>query len=325
MKKLIAVCLTALLTVSMVACTGAPAQSSGIASQPESAASSQEQTRVVQDARGDVKIPANPKRIVDLSGNSDTLALLGISVVGSANSDSYDHTQYPSYLKETLKDAKIVGFSYQETMDVENIMNLEPDLIVISAVQEKMYEQLSEIAPTVMLKADELDWKSDIRSLAKLFDKEKEAETWIKDYESAAKSAGDAIKKKYGDDASYLSFLASGGQFYVFSGAGFGDIINTDLGLKRPTNMPEQTNVSLPVVTYEGLAAIDSDIIFVLGTEEDLAKLQVNAIWKGLPAVKSGKVVVLPSSPYFNQGYSPIGKQLLLKEIPELLNGIQSK
>ena len=31
----------------------------------------------VQDAKGNVDIPANPQRIVDLSGNSDMLSILG--------------------------------------------------------------------------------------------------------------------------------------------------------------------------------------------------------------------------------------------------------
>ena len=53
-----------------------------------------------------------------------------------------------------------------------------------------------------------------------------------------------------------LSFLASGGQFFVFDGAGFGDVLYQDMGLAKPAGMPEQTDISLPVVTYEGLASI---------------------------------------------------------------------
>ena len=60
----------------------------------------------------------------------------------------------------------------QETMDIEAVMNLKPDLIVISTVQEKMYDQLSEIAPTVMVKLEALNWKDDVKSLGKLFNKE---------------------------------------------------------------------------------------------------------------------------------------------------------
>lgn len=274
----------------------------------------------VTDVRGEVEIPAEPQRIVDLSGNSDILSILGYKVIGTANSDAYDYSKFPSYLEETLKGAEILGYSMQDTMDVEAIMNLNPDLIVISTVQEKMYDQLSEIAPTVMIQLEALNWKDDVKAVAKVFNKESEADKWLSDYEAKAKEAGDKVKSEYGEDTSYLSFLASGGQFFVFDGAGFGSVLYEDMGLKKPEGMPEQSDISLPVVTYEGLAAIKSDYIFLIATKEDLAQLESNAIWNNLPAVKAGKVVVLDSSPYFNQGYSSIGRELLVDEIGEMLN-----
>ncbi|MBU5484187.1 ABC transporter substrate-binding protein [Clostridium sp. MSJ-11] len=279
-----------------------------------------EKTITVTDVRGEVKIPAEPQRIVDLSGNSDILSILGYKVIGTANSDAYDYTKFPSYLEDTLKGAQILGYSMQETMDIEAVMNLEPDLIVISTVQEKMYDQLSEIAPTVMVKLEALNWKDDIRTLGKLFNKEDVANKWIEQYEAKAKTAGDKVKEEYGKDTTYLSFLASGGQFFVFDGAGFGSVLYEDMGLAKPQGMPEQSNISLPVVTYEGLAAIKSDYIFLMATDEDYAQLQNNAIWNNLPEVKEGKVVKLGASPYFNQGYSPIGRELLVDEIGGMLN-----
>ncbi len=277
-------------------------------------------TVTVTDVRGEVEIPENPERIVDLSGNSDILSILGYKVIGTANSDAYDYTKFPTYLEETLKGATILGYSMQGTMDVEAIMNLDPDLIVISTVQEKMYDQLSEIAPTVMIKLEALDWKEDVKSLAKVFNKEEAANTWLENYDKKSKEVGDKIKETYGKDTTYLSFLASGGQFYVFDGAGFGNVLYEDLGLAKPEGMPEQNDISLPVVTYEGLASIKSDYIFVIATDEDLKVLEENGVWNNLPQVKEGKVVKLDSSPYFVQGYSSIGRKVLLDEIMEMLN-----
>lgn len=282
-----------------------------------------QETIKVTDAKGEVEIPANPKRIVDLSGNSDILSILGYKVIGTANSDAYDYTKFPSYLEETLQGATILGYSMQDTMDIEAVMNVEPDLIIISTVQEKMYEQLKSIAPTVMIQLEALDWKEDIRTIATVFHKTQEAEKWIEEYEKKANEIGTTIKQTMGEDTSYLSFLASGGQFFVFSGAGFGSVLYDDMGLAIPAGMPEQSDISLPVVTYEGLTAIQADTIFVIATEEDLAELQANSIWNSLPAVKNKKVIVLPSSPYFNQGYSPIGRQLLLDEIAEFIHEIE--
>ena len=277
-------------------------------------------TVTVTDVRGEVEIPEDPQRIVDLSGNSDILSILGYKVVGTANSDAYDYTKFPSYLEDTLKGAEILGYSMQDTMDVEAVMNLNPDLIVISTVQEKMYDALSEIAPTVMIQLEALNWKDDVKAFAEVFNKEEAADNWLKEYEEKSKVAGEKIKAEYGSDTTYLSFLASGGQFFIFDGAGFGSVLYDDMELGKPEGMPEQTDISLPVVTYEGLASIKSDYIFLIATPEDLAQLESNAIWNSLPAVKEGKVVILDSSPYFNQGYSPIGRELLVDEIGEMLN-----
>ena len=74
-----------------------------------------------------------------------------------------------------------------DCMDVVAVMNLNPDLIVISTVQEKMYDQLSEIAPTVMIQLEALNWKDDVRNLAKVFDREEVAETCLSKYETKTK------------------------------------------------------------------------------------------------------------------------------------------
>lgn len=277
-------------------------------------------TITITDVRGEVEIPENPQRIVDLSGNSDILSILGYKVVGTANSDAYDYTKFPSYLEDTLKGATILGYSMQDTMDIEAVMNLNPDLIIISTVQEKMYDQLSSLAPTVMIQLEALDWKEDIKTLGEVFNKGEIAEAWLESYDQKSKELGETIKETYGEDVSYLSFLASGGQFFVFDGAGFGSVLYNDMGLNKPEGMPEQSDISLPVVTYEGLASIQADFIFVIATDEDLRVLNENAIWNNLTAVKEGRVVELGASPYFIQGYSSIGREVLLEEILDMLN-----
>ena len=267
--------------------------------------SSKGNTITVTDVRGNVEIPADPQRIVDLSGSSDILSILGYDVIGT---------------EDTLAGAKILGYSMQDTMDIEAVMNLNPDLIVISTVQEKMYDQLSEIAPTVMIQLEALNWKDDVRNLAKVFGKEDVAEAWLTNYETKAKEAGDKIKAEYGEDTTYLSILEGQGSFYVFDGAGFGDVLYNDMQLAKPAGMPEQSDMQLPVVNYEGLATIKADYIFTMAKEEQVAQIENNSIWKSLPAVKEGHAIMLGASPYFNQGYSCIGREKLVDEIGDMLN-----
>lgn len=282
-------------------------------------ASSSDKTITVRDAKGEVAIPAEPKRIVDLSGNSDILSLLGYPVAGTANSDAYDYTQLPTYLQEPLQGAKILGYSMQDTMDIEGILELHPDLIIISGVQEKMYEQLKKIAPTLMVELAQTDWRQDANTFARMMQQEDRAASWLKSYDEKAKKAGAAVRKANGEDTTYLALLASGGQLFVFDAAGIGSVLYEDMGLKKPANMPRQDSISLPVISYEGLADLDADHLIVVGTDADMKALKKNSIYKSMQAVKNNRVLELPSSPYFNIGYSSIGRDVFLDEVQSLL------
>ncbi len=269
----------------------------------------------IKDSIGEVQIPKEPKRVVDLSGNSDMLHILGLPIVGTSNSDAYDYTKFPSYLEDTLKGAKILGYSMQDTADIEGILELSPDLIIISKTQEKIYNSLKEIAPTVLIELEQIDWKKDFLKIASMFNKEEESKTWLSNYEKKAKENGDKINSSLGSDKTYLSILASGGQIFVFNSAGVGGILYDDMGLLRPEVLPAQDNISLPVVSYEGLSEINSDYIIIVGTDSDIKALKDHPVYESLSAVKEGNVIELPSSPYFNMVYSVIGRDLFLDDI----------
>src|SRR5699024_11783607 len=114
-------------------------------------------------------------------------------------SDAYDYTKFPSYLEDTLEGAKILGYSMQDTMDIEGILELNPDLIIISSVQEKMYDQLQQIAPTVMVELAQINWKEDLHTFAKMMNKEDVVDRWLAEYDAKAKEKGNEIKKSNGE------------------------------------------------------------------------------------------------------------------------------
>lgn len=274
--------------------------------------------RVVQSVKGEVEIPTNPQRIVDISGISEELVLLGHTPVATANVDSYKTDQVPSYMADKLKDTKIVGHSMMDTADIEGILSVNPDLIIMSPRQEKIYDQLAEIAPVVMINDNSNDWEAKFKEIAKLFNQEDEAQKWLDDYYKKAKEVGNEIKKANGDET-YLTVLAASGQFMVFTEGGIGTILKDDMGLPQPSKMPKQDSITLPTVTLEGLTEIDADHIIVLGTESDKANLESSSVWKEMRAVKDGNVTMLDVSPYFTQAYNPMGRELLLQSIKDEL------
>lgn len=275
------------------------------------------ETRVVETVKGDVEIPLKPQKIVDISGSSEELLLLGHTVVGTANVDSYDTENVPSYMKESLGDAKVVGHSMMETADIEAILALEPDLIIMAPRQEEIYDQLKEIAPTVMLEDQSNDWEAKLKDVAKLFGQEKEAQTWLDNYYAKAEKLGKEIKEANGEDTTYLTVLASSGSFMVFSEGGIGTVLKDDMKLPQPVNMPKQDSITLPTVTMEGLSEIDADHIIVIATQSDKADLEASSVWSEIRAVKDGNVTILDASPYFSQAYNPIGRELILESIKD--------
>lgn len=272
------------------------------------------ETRVVQSVKGEVKIPSNPKKIVDISGSSEELLLAGYKPIATANVDSYETDKLPSYIREELKDVKIVGHSMMDTMDMEAILEVNPDLIIMSQRQEKIYDQLKEIAPVVMMKDYANDWRSKLTDVSKLFDKEEETKSWLQKYDEKATKLGKEVIEKNGEKT-YLPVLASSGQFMVFSDGGIGTLINDDMKLARPKNMPKQDGITLPMISMEGLTDIDADHIVVIATESDKKDLENSAIWAQIRAVKDGNVTILDSAPFFSQSYNPMGKELLLESV----------
>ena len=275
------------------------------------------ETRTVETVKGEVEIPANPQRIVDVSGSSEELVLLGHTVVGTANVDSYDTENVPAYMKEQLGDAKVVGHSMMETMDIEAILACKPDLIIMSTRQEQIYDELKEIAPTVMLEDQSNDWEDKLEDVAEIFGQEEEAEAWLDAYYAKAEKLGKEIKSANGEDTTYLTVLASSGSFMVFSEGGIGTVLKDDMKLPQPANMPEQDSITLPTVTMEGLSEIDADHIIVIATESDKADLEASSVWSQIRAVKEGNVTILDASPYFSQAYNPVGRELILESVKD--------
>ena len=310
MKKLKSLMLLGLTIATLGLVTGCSGNSNNENSKGE------EQTRIVQSVKGEVEIPANPKRIVDISGSSEELVLLGHTPVGTANVDSYETDKVPSYIQDKLGDAKVVGHSMMDTMDIEAILAAEPDLIIMAPRQEKIYDQLKEIAPVVMLEDRSNDWEAKLKDVAALFGQEKEAQKWLDDYYAKAEKIGKEIKEANGDQT-YLTVLASSGQFMVFTEGGIGTVLKDDMKLPQPANMPKQDSITLPTVTMEGLTEIDADHIIVIATESDKADLEASTVWPQIRAVKEGNVTILDASPYFSQAYNPIGRELLLQSIKD--------
>lgn len=56
---------------------------------------------------------------------------------------------FQSFLRNNTRIKKVISVGWQENPDLEKIVELEPDLILMTGERKDLYEDLSEIAPTV--------------------------------------------------------------------------------------------------------------------------------------------------------------------------------
>ncbi|HDC7819132.1 TPA: staphyloferrin B ABC transporter substrate-binding protein SirA, partial [Staphylococcus aureus] len=209
-------------------------------SNKQSSDNKDKETTSIKHAMGTTEIKGKPKRVVTLyQGATDVAVSLGVKPVGAVES----WTQKPKfeYIKNDLKDTKIVG--QEPAPNLEEISKLKPDLIVASKVRnEKVYDQLSKIAPTVSTDTV-FKFKDTTKLMGKALGKEKEAEDLLKKYDDKVAAFQKDAKAKYKDawplKASVVNFRAD--HTRIYAGGYAGEILN-DLGFKRNKDLQKQVD-----------------------------------------------------------------------------------
>jgi iron complex transport system substrate-binding protein len=122
------------------------------------------ETRSVEHARGTSEVPATPTRVVVLEPvQLDTAIALEITPVGAAVLN--EAAGVPAYLGESAAGITTVG-TVQEP-NVQKIAALRPDLIIgTESRHSALYEQLTDVAPTVFMASQADPWQENVRFTA---------------------------------------------------------------------------------------------------------------------------------------------------------------
>lgn len=273
--------------------------------------------RTVQHAKGEIKIPANPKKIADLSGSTEELLIFGMKPIITANTSQ---EKIDTHIEKKLKDVKPVGSAWGDKINIEAVAAAKPDLILVNNRQEKIYDQLSKIAPTVMLKTPLDQWRPKFEEVGQIFGKEKETKEWFKQYDEKASKLHDKIVAKTGD-AKFMKMAAYPNAFRVYGDYGYGSVIFNDLKLPAVKGTP--TDKPLVQVQKEALIDYNPDYLFVFTTgdgSQRLKEFQEESIWKNMNAVKNNHVFTIKNEDV-NKGYFPLGKEMILDEVSEFVLG----
>ena len=136
---------------------------------------------------GTTFVKKNPEKVIVFDyGVLDTLDKIGVDVIGLPKSSTI-----PDYLSKYSDNKYVNVGSLQEPL-FEDIFDLNPDLIIISARQRALYDQFKEVGPTIFLTIDNTDYltsfKNNLSIIGSIFDKEEEINTEVNAIETKISS-----------------------------------------------------------------------------------------------------------------------------------------
>ncbi|WP_341301277.1 ABC transporter substrate-binding protein [Lysinibacillus sp. FSL H8-0500] len=274
-------------------------------------------TRVYKDYLDhEVEIPVNPERVVyHGEGYGDVLAL-DAKTVGAGFSWITNYAW-----ENRVKDVEDVGFP----INIEKTLELKPDLIIIATSDEKTYEQLSKIAPTIVLDTF-APIEQRLAELGEIFNKKQEAADWLSNYKEKAdtmwKSLVDEGVIKENETATVLTYYP-GDRLFVMARTGLSQVLY-DSNILKPGDKIQQIldeETGFAEISTELLPDYAGDHIFVLTPVVDEAKqsteeMMESSIWKNLPAVKNGHVYTIDIQKSDSDAST---REWLLTQIPTML------
>lgn len=262
--------------------------------------------RVINTLKGDISIPSEPKKVIGLSVvYPEFLYALGVTPVAVQNY----HQDFPSYIKEPFKDTLKMGIA--EVPNFEAILASEPDLIIAPIWwSDKDYDQLSKIAPTVLLPQRD-DWRDELRDIGQVLGKVEQADKVIQDLQTKEVVAKEKLDSLVGDETvMYMMIMAKEIVIYGVN-SDRGNFIHKKLGLKPVETFP-QDELSLSISLEKILQYNPDHIILQLDDESSeevrnrSEEMLNSALWKNMTAVKKKQVHIMGGKEWFSIGMSPL-------------------
>jgi len=279
--------------------------------------------RTIEHAMGKTEVPEHPKRVVILTNEgTEALLAMGVKPVGAVK--SFTGNPWYKHIENEMQGVKVVGDEQQPNL--ETIASLKPDLIIGNKMrQEKIYPQLSAIAPTVFSETLRGDWKPNFHLYAKALNKEAEAKKAMDAYnqkvEEVKKNAGDLLKQK----VSMVRFMA--GKTRIYQQDTFSGVILKDVGFARP-EIQLKNDFALEI-TKEQIPQADGDILFYFtydvgdqkGNEQEQEILN-DPLWKNLNAVKNNRAFKVDDA-IWNTAGGIKAANLMLEELNGYINKLK--
>ncbi|OXM82550.1 iron siderophore-binding protein [Paenibacillus rigui] len=264
---------------------------------------------------GETKITGNPSKVVILTNEgTEALLALGVKPVGAVK--SWTGSPFYEHLKKDLDGVQVVGDENQPNL--EAIAALKPDLIIGNKLrQEKVYAQLSAIAPTVFSEKINADWQKNFKLYAEALNKKAEGDQLlgkldqrIADFKA---KAGDSLNRQI----SLVRFIP--GKTRIYYKDTFAGFMLQKIGFQRP-KVQDQDKFA-DEVNKERIPDMEGDMLFYYTYDNDKKEAsQVeqewtkDPLWNNLNVVKKGQVYKV-NDDIWNSSGSIISANLMLDDL----------
>ncbi|MCH7232010.1 iron-siderophore ABC transporter substrate-binding protein [Glycomyces sp. L485] len=285
----------------------------------------------VEHAMGSTDVACTPQKVVTLGqGQTDTVLALGVTPVGVVSPWT---DEWYEYLPDEVEDATVVGTEIEP--DLETIATLQPDVILGSKLRhEALYDQLSQIAPTVFSETIGVAWKDNVPLWAEALCLEDEGAQILAEYEAHAQQVADGLAEAglADTEASMIRFMPDQVRIYL---TGFPGSVMRDAGLQRPAAQQVddwENSEQLIEISEERIPEMDGDVVFVMvseqwysesgsqETEENMSKWTSTELWQQLSAVQNDQVHEVNES-HWNLGGGIGAARAMLDDLGEYFLG----
>lgn len=266
---------------------------------------------------GTTELKKAPKRIVILDNlYGEILDPLDITPVGATTGQA-NSQEFSTLFKKQYKDAEVISVGWQANPDLDKIAELKPDLILMTGEQEGLYDELSEIAPTVgyQINTDEnWDYHETSLKVAEIFDKRDEMKKDLDRLDAREAVFAENVKAKFGNQKlMYLRVTDNDIRYYAYGH--FGYLYDTYHFNRAETFNPDDM---FQVIDPDKLKDINPDLLIVQADSQELLdnKLKNSPVWTSLKAVQNNKVIYADYSTYM-LGFGIVSQEAIMKQISD--------
>ncbi|WP_440117327.1 helix-turn-helix domain-containing protein [Paenibacillus sp. QZ-Y1] len=206
------------------------------------------------------------------------------------------------------------------TRQLDQLRQAKPDLIIGDFYHKPYYDQLKNIAPTIILESKD-DWKENHMRIAELVGREKQALLNFKELEYRKLEAGLSLQSYFGQERIALMEITN--QFIRLQGTGehpLNHLLYCELGI-QPAQLLSP-GISRDEYAPDSIPVLDTDHLFIHratlqpASEKVFRRMKQTASWNRSPAVLHGTIHDICN--WHQLCWTPAGRLQIVNELEQI-------